>query len=83
MNKDRFWTNIVPVCLADIKNGDKLAELLRSKGANKTFSQHLKLLDEPEFNLLLAKVVIKASGKGIVGAELTERIELLKGLRTA
>lgn len=82
MNKDRFWTNIVPVCLADIKNGEKLASVLRAKGANKNFSQQLKNMDQAEFNLLLAKVVIKASGQGIVGLDLTERIGLLKSLRS-
>lgn len=81
MNKDLFWTNIVPVCLADIKNGEKLAASLRSVGLSKSFTQFIRGLDEAEFNLLLAKVVIKASGQGIVGLALTEKISVLKEIR--
>jgi hypothetical protein len=83
LNKDKFWTSIVPVCLADAKDGEKLAGLLRSKGLNKSFSQYLKNLDESEFNLFLAKLVIKASGQGVVGVQLTEKIGQLKEMHLA
>ena len=81
MKKDRFWTDIMPVCLADNKECQKLADLLRSKGLHKNFYQFVKSLDENEFNIFLAHVVIKASGKGVVGVDLTEKIGFLKQIR--
>lgn len=76
-----FFKTIVSDCLGNTDEDIKLAGHLRSKGYGESFAERIKSMDNGEFNLFLAKVVITASGKGVVGADLTEKIAFLKGLR--
>lgn len=79
---DKFFKTIVPGCFEATEKNQKMIGLLRSKGIEKSFIQMLRDLDESEFKILLAKVVISASGQGVVGADLTEKIAFLNELRS-
>ncbi len=73
----------MPVCVSDFDWGSKCLTLNSVKEWEKTLKLVLVGLDEDEFNLFLAKVVIKASGAGVVGKDLTEKVTLLKDLRVS
>lgn len=47
----------------------------------KNIKKAIRKMDDDEFNLFLAQVVIKASSKLIMGVNLTEQIQALKELR--
>jgi len=42
----------------------------------------LKKMDEAEFDLFLAEVVMTAARKQIMGVDLTEKVEFLRDLRS-
>lgn len=71
----------MPACVADFKWGDGLVTNNSQVSWEKTLRGVLASLDDDEFNLFLAKVVIKASGAGVVGKDLTEKVVLLRELR--
>jgi hypothetical protein len=78
---DNFFKTIVPGCFEATEKNQKLIGLLRSQGIEQSFIEHLQKMDEAEFRVLLARVVISASSKGVVGADLTEKIAFLSELR--
>lgn len=82
MNIDnQFLTKIVPACLATlgkdglVASGDEFEVSLR---------EVIKKMDNTEFNVFLAQVVIKASsGQEVVGAQLSAGVVWLKELRVS
>lgn len=79
---DKFWNQVMPTCVSDFEWGSKLVSLSTEKAWEKSLKGTLSGLDDDEFNLFLAKVVIKASGAGVVGVDLTQKVALLRELRT-
>lgn len=47
----------------------------------KSIKKAIRKMDEDEFNLFLAQVVIKASSKLIMGVDLTAQVQALRELR--
>jgi hypothetical protein len=79
---DNFWSKVMPACVTDFNWGKDMTGLNSEKAWEKSLKNVLVGLDDGEFNLFLAKVVIKASGAGVVGVDLTSKVTLLKELRT-
>lgn len=71
----------MPACVTDFNWGKDMLTLNSEKAWTKSLSGVLSGLDDDEFNLFLAKVVIKASGAGVVGVDLTEKVGILRGMR--
>jgi len=76
-----FWKAILPELKDQFDLAGKLT--LSSKVAEweRSIKKAIKKMDEDEFNLFLAQVVIKASSKQIMGVDLTAQIHALKDLR--
>ena len=77
---ERFWNEIVPECAKSFKWGENLAVGSKTE-LQKSLKSVVKNLDEAEFDVFTAQLVIKASGMGVVGAELTEIVTWFQGLR--
>lgn len=79
---DKFWTKVLPACATDLEWGDKFVSLNSERQWGKSLGSVLQKMDEEEFNIFLAKVVIRASGAGVVGVELTEKIAWFRAVRS-
>ncbi len=70
----------MPACLAGLHGESGLVESSVEEW-EASLQEVLQKMDETEFNIFLAQVVIKASGQQIVGLQLTEGVAWLKELR--
>lgn len=80
MKSVSFWKAVLPGLEAqfDLEKGLAAKNLSTlEKGLKKTIDK----MDNDEFNLLMAQVVIKASAKQIMGVDLTAQIMALRELR--
>jgi hypothetical protein len=51
------------------------------EGWEKCLKELVRRMDDEEFNLFMAQVVMEAAGKQIMGVDLTEQIGVIKALR--
>ena len=80
MKNVSFWKTVLPGLEEQFSLEKGLAAKnlsLLEKGLKKTIDK----MDNDEFNLFLAQVVIKASAKQIMGVDLTAQIMALKELK--
>ena len=78
---DEFWEKVMPAVAGEFDWANKLTACGDKKAWEKGLKDIVVELDNEEFNLFLAKVVMTAASKQIMGVDLTRRIEFLKGLR--
>lgn len=78
---DKFWGEVVPGCVGGFEWGAGFEKLRGRVLVQNSLEEVLKGLDEAEFDLFTAQLVIKASGMGIVGTELTEIIGWFREVR--
>lgn len=71
----------MPDCVSGLSWGKELGGVEGEDEWKKTLKNHLSQLDEEEFDVFLAQLVIKASGKGVVGKDLTGTVELMRQWR--
>lgn len=71
----------MPDCVSGLSWGKELGNIEGEEEWKKTLESNLCELDEEEFDVFLAQLVIKASGKGVVGKDLTGTIELMREWR--
>ncbi len=80
MKTTGFWKTVLPDL--SIQFG---LDKVNTKGSVRALEMGLrkviKKMDEDEFNVFLAQIVIKASGKAIMGVDLTKQIEIIRTLR--
>lgn len=80
MKTSGFWKVVLP----DLSVQFGL-EKVNTKGSVRALEMGLRKvinkMDEDEFNVFLAQVVIKASSKAIMGVDLTKEISLIRALR--
>jgi hypothetical protein len=82
MEENRIWNQVLPQCVGNFSWGRSLTLGSSANDWKKPLAVVLKKLDESEFKVFLAQLVIAASGKGVVGPELTEAIRSLREWRT-
>lgn len=75
---NQYLTRIVPATLADLNRDYCVAD---DSHFETSLKDVLQKMDDSEFNLFLARVVIKASGQGITGFTLTGGVAWLKELK--
>ena len=76
-----FWKKIMPACIEDFPWSGDLSKCSNEKEWGKGLKGKVNKMDEREFDLFLAEVVMAAAKKQIMGVDLTEKIEFLKALR--
>jgi hypothetical protein len=80
---NQYLTKIVPACLAEMHKDDGLVDSAQIEKWELSLKEIIKKMDNNEFNILMAQMVIKASGQGIVGLDLTGGVAWLKELRNS
>lgn len=78
---DKFWSDTVPTCVKSFAWGANLSATTSKSQLQKSLQTLVKDLDEAEFDLFTAQLVIKASGMGVVGVELTKIVTWFQELR--
>lgn len=73
----------MPACLAEMHKDDGLVDCVQIEKWEVSLKEIIKKMDNSEFNILMAQMVIKASGQGIVGLDLTAGVAWLKELRNS
>lgn len=81
LNMNKFWTQVMPACISEFEWGKSLSTVDLENDWEKSLKGIFAKMVEAEFNVFLAKMVIKASSAGVQGVELTEKVALFKGLR--
>ncbi len=78
---EKFWNKVVPDCVRGFEWGSGLGVFESRVELQKSLKSMVHGLDEAEFDVFTAQLVIKASGMGVVGVELTEIVNWFKELR--
>ncbi|NCP47358.1 hypothetical protein COT86_04530 [Candidatus Collierbacteria bacterium CG10_big_fil_rev_8_21_14_0_10_43_36] len=78
---DLFWTKIIPECVAKYPWGGEFTAKMSLKRYQEGIKSKIKAMDENEFDLFLAAVVMQASRDQMMGVNLTEKVGFLRGLR--
>lgn len=71
----------MPACIENFSWSADLSKCSSEKEWGKGLKSRVKEMDEAEFDLFLAEVVMTAAKKQIMGVDLTEKIEFLKALK--
>ena len=71
----------MPVCVANYPWGKLLAGCGTVEAFEKSLKKQVRMMDESEFDLFLAGIVMESARKQIMGVDLTAQVELLRGLR--
>ncbi len=80
-NVVNFWEVVAPALVDRFDWGKGLASKVGKSGWNRGLQTVVTGMDDEEFNLFMAQVVMAAASKQIMGEELTKKIKFLKGLR--
>lgn len=71
----------MPACIEGFSWSDDLSKCSSEKQWGEGLKSRVKKMDEAEFDLFLAEVVMTAAKKQIMGVDLTEKIEFLQALK--
>lgn len=71
----------MPACIESFSWGGDLSKCSSEKEWGKGLKGKIKKMDEKEFDLFLAEVVMTAARKQVMGVDLTEKVEFLRALR--
>lgn len=80
---DLFWSKVMPACVANYPWGVDFSADWSAKKWQKSLKEKISEMDESEFDLFLAGVVMSASKAMIMGVDLTEKINLFRDLRNS
>lgn len=80
---DLFWSKVMPACVANYSWGSGFSADWSAKKWQKSLKEKIVEMDDAEFDLFLAEVVMSASKAMIMGVELTEKINLFRSLRNS
>ncbi|HEX9007993.1 MAG TPA: hypothetical protein VF837_01915 [Patescibacteria group bacterium] len=78
---DPFWNKVMPACVANYPWGKEFAGELSQKKWEKGLKNKIQKMDDSEFDLFLAGVVMSASKEQLMGVNLTEKINFFRELR--
>lgn len=81
MKKDGFWTAVMPGLAAHFCWEDSVLAKFEKDGWEKCLKGVIKGMDDEEFNLLMAQIVMRAAAKQIMGVDLTAQIDAVKAMR--
>lgn len=71
----------MPACIEGFSWSGDLSKCSNEKQWGEGLKSRVRKMDEAEFDLFLAEVVMTAAKKQIMGVDLTEKIEFLKALK--
>ena len=78
---DPFWNKVMPACVSNYPWGSEFSAELSIKKWEKGIKEKIQAMDDSEFDLFLAGVVMSASKALLMGKDLTDKINLFRELR--
>jgi hypothetical protein len=78
---DLFWTKVMPNSVNKYPWGGEFSKVKSVKGWEEGLAKRIKKMDDSEFNLFLACVVMTSGQAQYMGVDLSEKIQLFKELR--
>jgi len=78
---DLFWNKVMPACISNYPWSKDFAPNMSPKKWEEGIKSKIKTMDDSEFDLFLACVVMGASKEQMMGVSLTEKIEFFRNLR--
>ena len=78
---DLFWSKVMPACVASYPWGSEFTAEMSQVKWQKGLKKKIQMMDEGEFDLFLASVVMTSAKAQLMGVELTEKITFFRGLR--
>lgn len=78
---DPFWNKVMPACVSNYPWGGEFSADFSAKKWEKGLKTKLQAMDDAEFDLFLAGVVMSSSKVLLMGKDLTDKINLFRELR--
>jgi len=78
---DLFWSKVMPACVANYPWGSQFLPEMSASQWEDGLKTKIKAMDDSEFDLFLASVVMTSAKEQMMGAGLTEKINFFRGLR--
>lgn len=78
---DVFWNKIMPACISKYSWSNEFSAEMSPEKWQENIASKIKAMDESEFDLFLAGMVMQASKDQMMGLGLTEKVAFFRGLR--
>jgi hypothetical protein len=78
---DKFWTEVMPACVANFAWGKDFTPKMSIEKWQKGIKSKIQAMDDAEFDLFLAGMVMSAAKQQLMGVELTEKVQFFRSLR--
>jgi len=78
---DVFWNKIMPACISKYSWSKEFSAEMSPKKWQENIAAKVKAMDENEFDLFLACMVMQASKDQMMGVGLTEKVAFFRSLR--
>jgi len=78
---DLFWSKVMPASIVNYSWSKDFSAGMSTKKWQEGIKAKVAAMDEDEFDLFLAGVVMAASKAQIMGVTLTEKVEYFRSLR--
>jgi len=78
---DLFWSKVMPACVASYSWGGEFAAEMSEEKWQKGLKSKVQAMDDGEFDLFLASVVMISAKEQMMGVGLTEKITFFRSLR--
>ncbi len=78
---DLFWSKVMPACVANYPWGSEFLPDMKVSEWEEGLKSKVQKMDDAEFDLFLASVVMIAAKEQLMGVGLTEKINFFRGLR--
>ena len=80
-NVKQFWKEVMPACVSGYAWGKALVGCKTQKSFEEGLKGKIKSMDDGEFDLFTAGIVMESARKQIMGVDLTAQIGFLRDLR--
>lgn len=78
---DAFWSKVMPAAIANYSWAGDFGPETTEEAWKKGLAKRIKSMDESEFDLFLAGVVMNSAREQMMGVDLTEKINYFRSLR--
>jgi hypothetical protein len=78
---DLFWKKVMPASITKYPWAGEMSKLKSVSAWEVSLKKKIAKMDNDEFNLFLAGVVMASGAAGMMGVDLTEKIQMFKKLR--
>ncbi len=78
---DLFWSKVMPASIANYSWSKDFSVGMSAKKWQQGIKEKIQAMDDDEFDLFLAGVVMSASREQMMGVVLTEKIEYFRSIR--